>query len=127
MVYQRKVSPEMQIARAWSAGYLSAKGYIGAYQGVPYLEIKSRDAWEELNRFVVPISDLRYTLKMSQYKGKEVAGLYVRGDNFRQMIERLRPNLTYERIERYEVIMKKVASEAFFRPLNEEQDVTRTA
>lgn len=127
MVYQRKVSPEMQIARAWSAGYLSAKGYIGISHGVAYMEIKARDAWEELNRFVVPISDLRYSLTMAQYKGNEVAALYVRGDNLRQMIERLRPYLTYERIERYEVVMKKVAMEAFFRPLDEEQDVKRTA
>lgn len=117
----------MQIARAWSAGYLSAKGYIGISHRVPYLEIKSRDAWDELNRFVVPISDLRYSLTTAQYKGNEVAALYVRGDNLRQAIERLRPYMTCERIERYEVIMKKVASEAFFRSLNEEQDVKRTA
>lgn len=127
MVYQRKVSPETQMARAWSAGYLSAKGYIGVGHGVPFLEIKARDAWEELNRFVVPISDLRYSLKIVQYKGNEVAALYVRGDNLRQAMERLRPHLTYERIERYEVVMKKVAMEAFFRPLDEEQDVKRTA
>lgn len=107
------------MARAWSAGYLSAKGFIGESNGSIYLEIKARDAWIELNRFIIPINDLRYSLRNVQYRGHEVTVLYVRGDNLRQTMERLRPYLVYDRIERYELIVKKVAEKAHFRPLSE--------
>lgn len=94
MVYQRKLTPEIMLKRAWSGGYLSSRGYIGLWKKSLYLEFKAQGADEELHRFMLPLDDIDATVSRVKVKGKPATSLYIRGEGLITLMERLRPYLT---------------------------------
>ena len=97
-----------ELARAWSAGYLAAKGSLGISNGVVVLEIRSRDAWEDVHRFIAPLDDLRHSLRLVERRGHPVTLFFIRGDALRQAMERLRPYLPVRRIKEYEDLVARL-------------------